>query len=53
MVLRDNYLGSFTHFHTLSEHLFKRARSQSTGDPVNLQYREGAVRMFDVRHDVR
>jgi hypothetical protein len=43
MVLRDNYFGGFTHFRTLKEHLSKRRREDSTGDPVTEKYRPGSV----------
>lgn len=43
MVLRDNYLGSFTNFSTLYEHIDKRKRNVPIGDPINLKYREGKV----------
>jgi hypothetical protein len=42
MVMRDNYLGSFTHFSTLLEYLDKRKRG-ILGDPLALKYREGKV----------
>ncbi|KAH7874742.1 uncharacterized protein C8R40DRAFT_1171340 [Lentinula edodes] len=35
MILRDNYLGSFTHFSTLYEYLRKQKRGAPLGDPVN------------------
>lgn len=43
MVMRDNYLGSFTNFSTLYEYLDKRKRNLPIGDPVELKYREGKV----------
>ncbi len=43
MVLRDNYLGSFTSFSTLYEYIDKRRRDIPMGDPINLKYREGKV----------
>lgn len=43
MVLRDNYLGSFTHFSTLFEYLDKKRRNLPPGDPIALKYREGKV----------
>lgn len=43
MVLRENYLGSFTHFSTLYEYLDKRARGLPLGDPVDVKYRPGTV----------
>lgn len=43
MVLRDNYLGSFTHFQTLSEYLDKRNENTPVGDPVVQKYRPGKV----------
>lgn len=46
MVLRDNYLGSFTHFQTLAEYLDKRNRNLPVGDPVQLKYRPGKVYKF-------
>jgi hypothetical protein len=44
MVLRDNYLGSFTHFQTLYEYLEKRKEKLPPGDPIWLKYRPGKVR---------
>ena len=44
MVLRDNYLGSFTHFQTLYEYLEKRKEKLPLGDPIWLKYRPGKVR---------
>ncbi|PPQ63980.1 hypothetical protein CVT24_009409 [Panaeolus cyanescens] len=41
MVLRDNYLGSFTHFQTLHEYLEKRRRKEPVGDPISSKYRPG------------
>jgi hypothetical protein len=43
MVLRNNYLGSFTHFSTLSEYLEKRDKGLPIGDPIALKYRKGKV----------
>lgn len=43
MVLRDNYLGSFTNFSTLFEYIDKRKKNIPVGDPINLKYREGKV----------
>lgn len=43
MVLRDNYLGSFTHFSTLYEYLDKHRRGIPPGDPVIEKYRPGKV----------
>ncbi|KII92575.1 hypothetical protein PLICRDRAFT_134291 [Plicaturopsis crispa FD-325 SS-3] len=48
MVLRDNYLGSFTHFSTLFEYLDKRKRGIPVGDPVLLKYREGQSNVLHV-----
>jgi hypothetical protein len=45
MVIRDNYLGSFTQFSTLYEYLDKRRCKLPPGDPVALKYREGKVRV--------
>lgn len=47
MVLRDNYLGSFTHFQTLYEYLDKRRRNLPVGDPLILKYRPGHVRLLE------
>jgi hypothetical protein len=44
MVLRDNYLGSFTHFQTLYEYLEKQKEKLPLGDPIWLKYRPGKVR---------
>lgn len=44
MVLRDNYLGSFTNFSTLYEYLEKRKRGIAIGDPIASKYRKGNVR---------
>ncbi|KAG6911117.1 hypothetical protein DXG01_003857 [Tephrocybe rancida] len=41
MVLKDNYLGSFTHFTTLFEYLDRRKRNQPLGDPLLSKYRPG------------
>jgi hypothetical protein len=41
MVLRENYLGSFTHFSTLYEYLDKKSRGLSAGDPVDMKFRPG------------
>lgn len=41
LILRDNYIGSFTHFQTLSEYLDKRKQKMSVGDPIRLTYRPG------------
>lgn len=46
MVLRDNYLGSFTNFSTLYEYLDRRRRKIPVGDPIEMKYREGKVRIF-------
>ncbi|KAF4621408.1 hypothetical protein D9613_000735 [Agrocybe pediades] len=46
MVLRDNYLGSFTHFQTLSEYLDKRRQNIPVGDPIDLKYRPGKTNML-------
>ncbi|KAG5639402.1 hypothetical protein H0H81_002934 [Sphagnurus paluster] len=47
MVLRDNYLGSFTHFSTLSEYLEKRKKNLPLGDPILSKYRPGKSNMMD------
>ncbi|KAF4598557.1 hypothetical protein EYR38_006961 [Pleurotus pulmonarius] len=41
MVLRENYLGSFTHFSTLGEYLDRRRRGIPAGDPIEAKYRPG------------
>jgi hypothetical protein len=46
MVLRDNYLGGFTHYQTLSEFLDKLKRNRPVGDPMELQYRPGSVSRY-------
>ncbi|KAF9450414.1 hypothetical protein P691DRAFT_468038 [Macrolepiota fuliginosa MF-IS2] len=46
MVLRDNYLGSFTNFSTLYEYIDKRRKNIPVGDPVDLKYRRGKSNMF-------
>lgn len=46
MSLRDNYLGSFTHFQTLAEYLDKRRNNLPIGDPITQKYRAGKVREF-------
>ncbi|KAF5386043.1 hypothetical protein D9615_002215 [Tricholomella constricta] len=46
MVLRDNYLGSFTHFSTLYEYLERRKRKQPLGDPILSKYRPGKNNML-------
>lgn len=46
MILRDNYLGSFTHFSTLYEYLEKKRRGLPIGDPIMAKYREGKVGLF-------
>lgn len=43
MVVRDNYLGSFTSFSTLYEYLDRRKRNVPVGDPVIMKYRQGKV----------
>ncbi|KAL4251310.1 hypothetical protein ABKN59_005668 [Abortiporus biennis] len=48
MILRDNYFGSFTHFSTLNEYLQKRQSGLPVGDPIDLQYREGASNAMHV-----
>lgn len=45
MVIKDNYLGSFTHFSTLYEYLDKRKRNLPLGDPIVAKYRPGKVRV--------
>lgn len=44
MVMRDNYLGSFTNFSTLFEYLDKNKRGLPIGDPIELKHREGKVK---------
>jgi hypothetical protein len=46
MVLKDNYIGSFTHFSTLYEFLDKKKRGVPLGDPIMLKYRAGKVRFM-------
>lgn len=46
MVMRDNYLGSYTNFSTLNEYLEKRKKGLPPGDPLELRYREGRVRLW-------
>ncbi|KAG6900261.1 hypothetical protein C0993_000714 [Termitomyces sp. T159_Od127] len=41
MVFKENYLGSFTHFVTLSEYLDRRKKKHPLGDPVSSKYRPG------------
>ncbi|KAF9070624.1 hypothetical protein BDP27DRAFT_1401949 [Rhodocollybia butyracea] len=48
MILRENYLGSFTHFSTLYEYLDKRRRGAHLGDPVVQKYRPGTTNMMQV-----
>jgi len=43
MVLRDNYLGNFTHFSTLVEYLEKRSMSAFGGDPLEMKYQPKKV----------
>lgn len=43
MVLRDNYFGSFTQFHTLYEYIQKKDRGMPISDPTELKYRPGKV----------
>ncbi|TFK44762.1 hypothetical protein BDQ12DRAFT_730786 [Crucibulum laeve] len=52
MVLRDNYLGSFTHFSTLYEYLDKRKRGIPVGDPISSKYREGKSNMMQTEMSV-
>ncbi|KAH7888759.1 hypothetical protein F5I97DRAFT_2055646 [Phlebopus sp. FC_14] len=47
MVLRDNYLGSFTQFSTLTEYLDKRRRDE-VGDPVEKKYRPDKSNILQV-----
>ncbi|KAG9316547.1 hypothetical protein JVU11DRAFT_2597 [Chiua virens] len=47
MVLRDNYLGIFTHFSTLTEYLEKRSRGE-VGDPVEKKWRPTKTNMLQV-----
>ncbi|KAF5393264.1 hypothetical protein D9757_000624 [Collybiopsis confluens] len=49
MILRDNYLGSFTHFSTLYEYLDRRKRGVLVGDPVVQKYRPGSSNMMQVQ----
>ncbi|KAG6832605.1 hypothetical protein H0H92_014441 [Tricholoma furcatifolium] len=46
MILKDNYLGNFTHFSTLYEYLDRRGRNQPLGDPVLSKYRPGNNNML-------
>ncbi|EGO25461.1 hypothetical protein SERLADRAFT_415036 [Serpula lacrymans var. lacrymans S7.9] len=46
MVLRDNYLGSFTHFSTLTEYLDKRNIHNLVGDPLEMKYRPEKTNML-------
>ncbi|KAG5648496.1 hypothetical protein DXG03_003107 [Asterophora parasitica] len=46
MVLRDNYLGSFTDFSTLYEYLDRRKRNLPLGDPILSKYRPGKSNMM-------
>jgi hypothetical protein len=48
MVVRDNYLGSFTNFSTLYEYLDKRRNNVPVGDPIKLKYRQGKVSMLSL-----
>ncbi|XP_006461147.1 hypothetical protein AGABI2DRAFT_185437 [Agaricus bisporus var. bisporus H97] len=48
MVVRDNYLGSFTSFSTLYEYLDRRKRNVPVGDPVIMKYRQGKANMFHI-----
>lgn len=43
MVMRDNYFGSFTQFHTLYEYLQKKDKGLPISDPTELKYRLGKV----------
>ncbi|KAE9411411.1 hypothetical protein BT96DRAFT_961320 [Gymnopus androsaceus JB14] len=48
MILRENYLGSFTHFSTLYEYLDKRKRGVPLGDPVLQKFRPGTSNVMQV-----
>ncbi|RDB25364.1 Protein CSF1 [Hypsizygus marmoreus] len=48
LVLRDNYLGSFTHFSTLYEYLDRRKRNLPPGDPIMSKYRPGKANVLQV-----
>ncbi|KAJ4483345.1 hypothetical protein J3R30DRAFT_3834330, partial [Lentinula aciculospora] len=48
MILRDNYLGSFTHFSTLYEYLHKQKSGTPLGDPVVQKYRPKTNNMMQV-----
>ncbi|KAJ3735770.1 hypothetical protein DFJ43DRAFT_832425 [Lentinula guzmanii] len=48
MILRDNYLGSFTHFSTLYEYLHKQKKGAPLGDPVVQKYRPKTNNMMQV-----
>jgi len=48
MVLKDNYIGSFTHFSTLNEYLNSKRKNGPIGDPIQLKYREGKHNMLQV-----
>ncbi|KAJ7579122.1 hypothetical protein C8J56DRAFT_337033 [Mycena floridula] len=52
MILRDNYLGSFTQFSTLYEYLEKRRKGLPQGDPVMQKYRPGKANMMQVQMSV-
>ncbi|KAK7692730.1 hypothetical protein QCA50_004363 [Cerrena zonata] len=49
MILRDNYFGTFTHFSTLIEYLHKVREGKPPGDPIEMQYREGASNTVQVQ----
>ncbi|KAL0573201.1 Macrophage colony-stimulating factor 1 receptor [Marasmius crinis-equi] len=48
MIVRENYLGSFTQFSTLYEYLERKERGLPPGDPVSQKYREGKANMLHV-----
>ncbi|KAG1839020.1 hypothetical protein DFJ58DRAFT_813100 [Suillus subalutaceus] len=52
MVLRDNYLGSFTHFSTLVEYLEKRSINL-IGDPLEMKHRPGKSNSLQVQVSVQ
>lgn len=45
MTLQQNYLGSFTTFSTLTEYVDKFKKGAPRGDPIELKYRPGKVRL--------
>lgn len=52
MILRENYLGTFTHFSTLHEYLEMRKKRRPAGDPLEDKYREGNVRIRSFMHGI-